>query len=186
MRGLVRSAAPDREASPTTFVCFAFQQEQRRGIGLPALADGGCVKTRALAAGAECFSQPSFRTEGARLSWIQKCNLEELCSPHFARARLFTQRDARGAMDPHLGGHALFDGLGAGTADRRKAYRELFRTAPDADFADALRAATNGGWALGDARFRRQTAKALSRRVAPLPKGRPPRRKPDRWQLNLL
>jgi hypothetical protein len=29
--------------------------------------------------------------------------------------------------------------------------RELFRTAPDADFADALRAATNGGWALGDA-----------------------------------
>jgi hypothetical protein len=80
--------------------------------------------------------------------------------------------------------------------------RELFRTTGDADFADALRAATNGGWALGDARFKRQIAKALdrqgsrssrlwivkalSRRVAPLPKGRPPRRKPDRRQLNLL
>jgi putative transposase len=70
---------------------------------------------------------------------------------------------ARRAMDPHLGGHALFDGLGASPADRRKAYRELFRTAPDADFADALRAATNGGWALGDARFKRQIAKALDR-----------------------
>jgi hypothetical protein len=30
-------------------------------------------------------------------------------------------------------------------------------------FADALRAATNGGWALGDARFKRQIAKALDR-----------------------
>ena len=49
-----------------------------------------------------------------------------------------------------------------GSADRRKAYRKLFRTAPDADFADAQRAATNGGWALGDARFKRQIAKALS------------------------
>jgi hypothetical protein len=58
---------------------------------------------------------------------------------------------ARGAMDPLLGGHALFDGLGANTVDRRKPYWELFRTAGDADFADALRAATNGGSALGDA-----------------------------------
>ena len=58
--------------------------------------------------------------------------------------------------------------LGAGTAERRKAYRELFRTADDADFADALRAAPNGGWALGGARFKRQIAKALrsSRRSA--------------------
>jgi hypothetical protein len=72
-------------------------------------------------------------------------------------------------MDPHLGGHALLDGLGASPADRRKAYRELFRTAPDADFADALRVATNGGWALGDARFKRQIAKALDRQGAQPP-----------------
>jgi hypothetical protein len=39
--------------------------------------------------------------------------------------------------------------------------------------------------ALCDARFKRQIAKALGRRVAPLPKGRPPRRKPDRRQLDL-
>jgi putative transposase len=48
-----------------------------------------------------------------------------------------------------------------------------------------LRAATNGGWALGDARLTRQIAKALGRRIAPLPKGRPPKQKPDRWRLNL-
>jgi hypothetical protein len=76
---------------------------------------------------------------------------------------------ARRAKDPHLGGHALLDGLGAGPADRRKAYRELFRRAGDADFADALRAATNGGWALGDAGFKRQIAKALERQGAQPP-----------------
>jgi hypothetical protein len=33
----------------------------------------------------------------------------------------------------------------------------------DTDFADARRAATNGGWARGDARFKRQIVKALDR-----------------------
>jgi len=49
-----------------------------------------------------------------------------------------------------------------------------------------LRAATQGGWALGDARFKRQIAKALGRRVAPLPRGRPSKQKPDQRQLRLL
>jgi hypothetical protein len=39
---------------------------------------------------------------------------------------------------------------------------------------DGPRGATNGGWALGDARFKRQIAKALDRRVAPLSKERRP------------
>ena len=51
---------------------------------------------------------------------------------------------------------------------------------------DGLRAATNGGWALGDARFKRQIAEALGRRVAPLPRGRPAKVKAERRQLNLL
>jgi hypothetical protein len=46
---------------------------------------------------------------------------------------------------------------------------ELFRTEGDADFADALRAATNGGWAFGAARFKRQIAKALDRQGAQPP-----------------
>jgi hypothetical protein len=49
------------------------------------------------------------------------------------------------------------------------AYRELFRTEGDADLADALRAATNGGWALGDARFKQQIVKALDRQGAQPP-----------------
>jgi hypothetical protein len=50
-----------------------------------------------------------------------------------------------------VSGHELFDRLGAHPSQRQKAYRELFRAALDAEFVDALRAATNGGWALGEA-----------------------------------
>jgi len=93
---------------------------------------------------------------------------------------------AQGAIDRLVSGHELFDRLGAHPSQRQKPYRELFRAAPDAEFVDALRAATNGGWALGEARFKRQIAKTLGRRVTPLPRGRPPKQKPDRRQLNLL
>jgi putative transposase len=37
----------------------------------------------------------------------------------------------------------------------------------------AIRDATNKGWALGTDRFMERIAAAVSRRVAPLPKGRP-------------
>jgi hypothetical protein len=49
-----------------------------------------------------------------------------------------------------------------------------------------VRAATNGGWALGGDKFKRQIAKALGRRVSPLPKGRPPKDAKDKRQLSLL
>ena len=65
-------------------------------------------------------------------------------------------------------------------AERHVGYRTLFRDALDAGFIEALRAATNGGWALGDARFQREIADALGRRVAPLPRGRPPKPKPKK------
>jgi hypothetical protein len=58
-----------------------------------------------------------------------------------------------------------------GAAARQKEYRALFRGALDEDFLADLRAATNGGWALGGERFKRAIAKALRRRVAPLPRG---------------
>src|SRR6266403_962137 len=61
--------------------------------------------------------------------------------------------------------------LGRSAADRR-AYRALFGPPLDAAFLDALRAATNGEWAFGGEGFKRQIATALTRRVAPLPKGR--------------
>jgi len=49
-----------------------------------------------------------------------------------------------------------------------------------------LRAANNGGWAMGGERFERKIARALKRRVALLPKGRPPKERDNGRQLNLL
>jgi putative transposase len=93
---------------------------------------------------------------------------------------------AQGAMDALVQDHPLYRGLGATAAERQKAYRALFRAALEAEFLDALRAATNGGWALGGARFKRQVEKLAGRRAAPLPKGRPTQMHPDKRQLNLL
>ena len=82
---------------------------------------------------------------------------------------------AHGVTDPLVSAHDLYRRLGASQAARQAAYRALFRAVLDDDFLEALRAATNDGWALGDARFQRQVADALGRRVTPLPRGRPPR-----------
>jgi len=82
---------------------------------------------------------------------------------------------AQGTTDALVSDHDRYRRLGTSQAARQAAYRALFRAALDADFLDALRAATNGGWALGSARFQRQVADALGRRVTPLPRGRQPR-----------
>jgi putative transposase len=92
---------------------------------------------------------------------------------------------ALGAADLLVGDHALYRGLGGSPAERRDAYRALFGPPGDPAFLDKLRTATNGGWALGDERFRRNLATALGRRAAPLPRGR--RRKPASGpEANLL
>jgi len=83
---------------------------------------------------------------------------------------------ALGKPDALVADHPLFRRLGRSIAERQKGYRALFRSKLDEDFIEELRAATNGGWALGDRRFQREIAKAAKRRVAPLPKGRPPKR----------
>jgi putative transposase len=82
---------------------------------------------------------------------------------------------ALGAVDDSAADHPLYRALGRTAAARRREYRALFRPALDPGFVDALRAATNGGWALGDAPFKRRIAKAAGRRAAPLPQGRPPK-----------
>jgi putative transposase len=81
---------------------------------------------------------------------------------------------ACGAADDLVKDHPLYRALGRGAAERHAAYCALFRTPLEAAFLDGLRAATNGGWAMGSERFKRKIAKALGRRVAPLPPGRPP------------
>ena len=97
------------------------------------------------------------------------------------------QANAHGAPDPLIRKHDLYQRLGGTDLERASAYRELFNTAFDPEFVEALRAATNGGWALGHEAFMTQIAAALKRRVAPLPKGRPPNDDlDDDRQANLL
>lgn len=83
---------------------------------------------------------------------------------------------ALGVGDALIRDHALFRTLGRSPGERREAYRALFAARIDPAFVDGLRAATNGGWALGDQRFKQNLTTALGRRAAPLPRGR--RRKP--------
>src|SRR5258708_31224344 len=94
---------------------------------------------------------------------------------------------ADGAADALVSDHPIYRALGRSRADRQGAYRALFRGALEHAFVDALRAATNGGWALGDARFAQDIAAAAGRRAVPLAAGPPPQgRRPHRPQPALL
>jgi putative transposase len=85
--------------------------------------------------------------------------------------------NAEGADDPLLTLHAEQIRLGATPRTRCEAYRELFAMPLDAGFLAALRAATNGGWAMGGEAFQQRLTSALGRRMTPLPRGRPPKAK---------
>ena len=65
--------------------------------------------------------------------------------------------------------------LGRDDAERREAYRTLFRAHLDEALIDEIRDATNGNFVLGDQRFREQIARALGRRVERGKAGRPAR-----------
>ena len=90
------------------------------------------------------------------------------------------------ALDALVTEHDLYVALGAGPAERRSAYAALFRHQLDSGFIDELRAATNGGWAFGPDRFKREIAEAMGRRVMPLPAGRKPKAREDNAQSMLL
>jgi putative transposase len=94
--------------------------------------------------------------------------------------------NAQGNTDPIVSPHLLYRSLGRSVRERQESYRALFRERlPDA-LIEGLRAATNGGWALGDDGFKRRLAKAAKRRAEPLPRGRPSRKPADKRQPNLL
>ena len=71
--------------------------------------------------------------------------------------------------------HAEYLRLGRDAKERAMTYALLVRTAPDRAQIERVRAATNGGYALGDAGFRAGMAQALGRRVEPGQPGRPSR-----------
>ncbi|MGA7804317.1 MAG: hypothetical protein WCB02_06780 [Bradyrhizobium sp.] len=82
------------------------------------------------------------------------------------------------ANPPHemIEPHDQYVRLGRNRQARREAYRALFREALDETVVDEIRAATNGGFVLGAARFREQIAAMLGRRVTPVQAGRLPRK----------
>lgn len=93
---------------------------------------------------------------------------------------------AEGREDTLAAFHPIFRRLGRTVEARQEAYRDLFKDKLAQDFVEAIRKATNGGWALGGERFRKQVAAAAKRRVAPLPPGPRPARSKDSRQLKLL
>ena len=82
--------------------------------------------------------------------------------------------------------HPVWRRLGRSAVERQSAYRDLIREALAPGFVEALRAATNGGWALGDDRFRQAVEKMAQRRASPLPKGPKPPVVLDDRQMKLL
>lgn len=81
--------------------------------------------------------------------------------------------NAQGEKDKRLKAHAAYTALGKNVEQRRTAYRDLFGHALDADMVDQIRRATNGNYALGNARFLKRIEAAVGRRVTPGKSGRP-------------
>ena len=93
---------------------------------------------------------------------------------------------SEGKEDALAAFHPIWRRLGREREARQRAYRDLIKEKLDPGFVAALRTATNGGWALGGERFRKEIAAAAQRRAAPLPKGPRSWAAPDGRQMKLL
>lgn len=83
--------------------------------------------------------------------------------------------NALGGRDPLVTPHERFHALGGEARSRQGAYRALFSDELPDSTLDAIRDATNTGWALGTKRYRDEIAALLARRTQPAPQGRRPR-----------
>lgn len=95
--------------------------------------------------------------------------------------RMNAQGEASGLISPH----SLYLSLGPNDNARQAAYCDLFRDDMEPGVVDSIRQATNGNFALGDARFAAAVAAALGRRVTPGVSGRP-RTSPEPESRSLL
>jgi putative transposase len=82
--------------------------------------------------------------------------------------------NAEGKASDLITPHREFLRLAKDPAERRAAYRALFRCELDDDVLKEIRDATNGGYALGGKRFQTRIEAALGRRVIRGKAGRPP------------
>jgi len=94
--------------------------------------------------------------------------------------------NARGVPDGALSPHEQYAALGATLGERRQAYMALFSGDERYWRIDDIRKATDGNFALGDERFRRELAAKLGRRVEPGKAGRPMKAPEVDEQLELL
>lgn len=81
--------------------------------------------------------------------------------------------NAQGEADVLVQPHSLYDALGNAADARQAAYRELFRYELEPGLVDEIRRATNGNFALGNARFAAEVASMIGRRAVPGVSGRP-------------
>ena len=79
--------------------------------------------------------------------------------------------NGNGVEDLLIVRHEVYLRLGDEAAERRRAYRELFRAHLDEPTLRSIRAATQNGWVLGRERFSAEVAAMLNRRALPLPRG---------------
>lgn len=84
--------------------------------------------------------------------------------------------NALGRADSLITPHEQYLRLGRSDADRREAYRGLFRAHLDPELIGQIRSATNGNYALGGPRFQREIEAALGRRAHRGKAGRPAKR----------
>ncbi|MDR3528592.1 MAG: transposase [Rhizomicrobium sp.] len=91
-----------------------------------------------------------------------------------------------GKDDVLAASHPIWRRLGRSALMQQQAYRGLIREALEPGFVEALRAATNGGWALGNERFRQALEEIAKRRATPLPKGPRPSSPANERQMKLL
>ena len=93
--------------------------------------------------------------------------------------------NAQGEIVDLLSHHPLYMSLGQTSEERQAAYRELFRNELEPGVIDEIRQATNGNFALGSERFKKEIARVLGRRVTPGKSGRP-RKNPDPEQVSIF
>ena len=75
---------------------------------------------------------------------------------------------AQGMPDSLVRDHSIFLGLGNGEEERKRNYLGLFASELDEVTLEAIRHATNKGWALGTEEFKTKMEALLQRRVRPL------------------
>lgn len=94
--------------------------------------------------------------------------------------------NAKGEQSELLTAHDQYVRLGRTAAERQAVYRDLFGSAQATDEIEQIRSATNGGYALGNASFKRRMSRVLDRRVEKGVAGRPARAVDTDKQLDML